>query len=230
VPAVSARVSLNPATRGFSHGICLSAKCAATFSAVSQRKDPAAAELGRPRALDDVKRREICVLLTAGYPLVAVAEHVGCSRRTISRELARNPEFAERLRRAKIAGELEPLSTIRQAARTNWRAAAWYLERANPQRFGKRNPVLLKPDEVQQTISSMMLEIVTLIKREPLRGLIMRKLMKAGGLITEAVTEHEKYVGGIKPANLKDLPDIPGMMPDEIAELVEYLETEAADQ
>jgi hypothetical protein len=178
------------------------------------------AEPGRPRALDDAKRREICVLLTAGYSLVSVAEHVGCSRRTISRELDRNAEFADRFRRAKIAGELEPLGTIRQAARTNWRAAAWYLERTNPQRFGKRNPVLLKPDEVKETINSLMLEVLD----------SMRKLMRAAGLLDEAIRDHEKHGGGVRPATLKNLPDIPGMLPDEILEIVELLEDETNEE
>jgi hypothetical protein len=188
------------------------------------------AEPGRPRALDDAKRREICVLLTAGYSLVSVAEHVGCSRRTISRELDRNAEFADRFRRAKIAGELEPLGTIRQAARTNWRAAAWYLERTNPQRFGKRNPVLLKPDEVKETINSLMLEVLDSIEREPLRGVLMRKLMRAAGLLDEAIRDHEKHGGGVRPATLKNLPDIPGMLPDEILEIVELLEDETNEE
>lgn len=184
------------------------------------------ADTGRPRALDNAKRREICVLIAAGYPMVIVAEHVGCSRRTIRRELERNPQFEESFRRAKIAGELEPLSTIRKAASSNWRAAAWYLERLNPQRFGKRNPVMVRPDEVQETINSLMLEVLESIKQEPLRGLLMRKLMRVAGLLQEAVKDHEKYSGTIKPLTLKDLPHIPGMMPDEIAEIVEFLEEE----
>lgn len=188
------------------------------------------AEPGRPRLLDDAKRREICALIVSGYSLVAAADYVGCSRRTIKRELARNPEFAERFRRAKLAGELEPLGTIRSAARTNWRAAAWYLERTNPQRFGRRNPVLIRPEEVQQTINSVLLEILEEIKQEPRRGRIMQKLFAVSGQMEDVVDYHEKYIGSTKPVSQDNLPSIPGMTSEEIADLVELLEDEQADE
>ena len=52
------------------------------------------ANSGRPRMLDDAKRREICALVSFGCTLQSAAKHVGCSRATVHREACRNPEFA----------------------------------------------------------------------------------------------------------------------------------------
>lgn len=95
---------------------------------------------GRPRSLDDAKRREICALISAGDSLRGAARYVGCSVATIRREAKRNPNFDQRLRHAEGAARLAPLQAMRKAASTHWRAAAWMLERTDPERFGRRRP------------------------------------------------------------------------------------------
>lgn len=93
---------------------------------------------GRPRALDDTKRREICALIVAGAGIRRAAQYVGCSYSTICREAQRDEEFRDQLRRAKATMQLAPLQAMRQAVQTNWRAAAWMLERSDPEQFGRR--------------------------------------------------------------------------------------------
>lgn len=88
--------------------------------------------------------------------------------------------------------------------------------------------MLIKPGEMQEAINSLMLEVLNSIKREPLRGVLMRKLMRAAGLFDVAAKEYEMS-GGTRPMSLKGLPDIPGMLPDEILEIVELLENEEVD-
>jgi hypothetical protein len=104
--------------------------------------------LGRPRALDEIKRREICALITAGCGTVDAARYVGCAVSTIHREAKRNVQFSYDLKRAHLAAELTPLHALRHAARTHWRAAAWLLERTNPQRFAKQNAKFIKPEDL----------------------------------------------------------------------------------
>jgi IS30 family transposase len=106
--------------------------------------------IGRPRALDEVKLREISALISAGCGLEGAARYVGCAASTIRREARRNPEFNEQLRRAHLAAELGPLNAMRNAAHTHWRAAAWLLERTNAQRFAKQNVRHVKPEHLQQ--------------------------------------------------------------------------------
>ena len=93
---------------------------------------------GRPRALNEAKRREICALVSAGAGIHRAAEYVGCSHSTICREAKRDDAFREQLRRAKATSQLAPLQAMRQAVQTNWRAAAWMLERSDPDQFGRR--------------------------------------------------------------------------------------------
>lgn len=104
------------------------------------------AKRGRPRALDDTKRGQVCALVSAGAGLRQAAEYVGCSHSTLCREARRDAGFREQLRRARATTQLAPLQSMRQAAQTNWRAAAWMLERSDPEQYGRnfRNKFGLK--------------------------------------------------------------------------------------
>ena len=103
----------------------------------------------RPRALDDVKRGEVCALVSTGCSLQTAARYVGCSAVTIRREATRNADFYDQIRQAEIACQVSPLRAMRQAAKTHWRAAAWLLERTDPQQFGRRNPDQLTPNQLK---------------------------------------------------------------------------------
>ena len=92
--------------------------------------------------LTEAQRHELVALLAAGHSRRAAARLVGCARSTIYRMEARDPEFAQRVARAEGPGESpqkkqDPrkiFPTLHQPA--NWRAAAWVLERLNPEDFG----------------------------------------------------------------------------------------------
>ncbi len=107
---------------------------------------------GRKRALDDVKRGEICALITTGCSLETAARYVGCDRTTIRREELRNPEFAAQLRRSTIEAELHPLRTLLQAAATHWRAAAWILERTRPNEYARSASNLVRIETVHDFV------------------------------------------------------------------------------
>lgn len=116
---------------------------------------PGSPSLGRPRALDEAKRREVCALISVGCSLSDAARYIGCTVITIRREALRNEQFSEALQRAHLAAELSPLHDLRAAAKKYWRAAAWLLERTNPQRFAKQHPQSLTPDQVSAFVSRM---------------------------------------------------------------------------
>jgi len=115
--------------------------------------------VGRPRVLDEVKRGEICALISVGCSLEAAARYVGCNPSTIRREAVRNDEFYKRLRNAEVAAEIKPLNALQRAAATHWRAAAWLLERTRPDRFAKFPPHMVRIDDAQQLLEHF-LEIV----------------------------------------------------------------------
>src|SRR5262245_53946724 len=108
--------------------------------------------MARPRALNDSKRREVYALVSTGCSLSAAARYVGCCTRTIRREALRNQEFYDELRRAELACQVSPLRAVRRAAETHWRAAAWLLERTDPDRFARRKPAQLTPGDLEEFV------------------------------------------------------------------------------
>lgn len=101
-------------------------------------------------------------MISVGCSLHDAARYIGCSVITIRREALRNEQFSEDLQRAYRAAQLNPLHDLRAAAKKNWRAAAWLLERTNPQRFAKQDPQCVTPDQV----SAMVRRVIDIIGDE----------------------------------------------------------------
>jgi hypothetical protein len=110
---------------------------------------------GRLRLLDEVKRSEICALVAGGFSRCEAARYVACSAKTIQREAARNPDFQAKLLNSEMYAQMNPLRAIHQAAGTHWRAAAWILERAYPDRYGRRHQNALNAKEARQLYSEV---------------------------------------------------------------------------
>jgi len=64
---------------------------------------------GRPRALDEIKLREIIATIRTGCGIETAARYAGVSPRTVLRELRRNKEFWDRYRKP---------SSIRESSRS----------------------------------------------------------------------------------------------------------------
>jgi len=92
--------------------------------------------------LDEIKKREIVAMVSVGCSRRVAAGYVGCSPSTIRRTAERDPAFGERLHRATYAAQIGYLKNIQKAAKKEqyWRAAAWALERLNPDDFAPRSP------------------------------------------------------------------------------------------
>ena len=134
------------------------------------------ANVGRPRALDEIKRREVCALISAGCGIERAAQYVGCNPSTIRREALRNEEFYDSLRRSELASELEPLRLLHNKAKTHWRAAAWLLERFNPERFTKRNPDTVTRDQFYEVLEKFVDAVSENIPNPKLRKRIILRL------------------------------------------------------
>jgi hypothetical protein len=103
---------------------------------------------GRPRVLSEEKLSEICALMHSGSTLRAAAQFVGVSESTVRREIGRNPLVGRKLERARVSRDLGPVHIVQEAAETDWRAAAWFLERTQPERFSKRPPNMVSEQEL----------------------------------------------------------------------------------
>lgn len=117
---------------------------------------------GRKRLLNEASQREICALLSAGCGVTEAAKYVRCTAITIRREAQRNPEFADRIRQAQLTAQLTPLQAMRKASASHWRAAAWLLERIEPDRFVKRNPKMF----TDKQFFALIRQLVDVIKQE----------------------------------------------------------------
>ena len=106
---------------------------------------------GDPReVLDPVKRATVVALVRLGGSRRLAAREVGCCHRTIARAAARDPQFAAELATAESRADGKSLRLIDRATDQEkyWRAAAWVLERRNPEEFGRRAPNTFTNDQV----------------------------------------------------------------------------------
>jgi len=106
------------------------------------------------------------------------AAYVGCSPTTIRNTAQRDPEFAERLRQAEHQAEIGYLRTIQKAGKEPkyWRAAAWALERKNPDDYVVRPPDVLTPDQVGRLLAECTQILVDEVPVEKYRKRVLRRL------------------------------------------------------
>jgi hypothetical protein len=100
--------------------------------------------------LDEIKKREILAILTVGCSRRTAARYVGCAADTIVNTAQRDPAFAEQLARAEHNAEIGYIKNIQKAAKKEqyWRAAAWALERRNPEDFALRSPEVITVEQI----------------------------------------------------------------------------------
>jgi len=89
-------------------------------------------KMGRPAALNERLKNKICMLLALGYTRSLAAAELRVARSTITRTMQRDKAFSNEVLRAEELYERNPLLTIMDAARRNWRAAAWLLKNHKP--------------------------------------------------------------------------------------------------
>lgn len=130
--------------------------------------------MARPRLFDAVKRAELCNLLASGLDLREAARGVGCSLRTIRREVDRDDVFRQQISRILLANRLDPLHHIRQAALTDWRAATWLLERFDPDQFARRDRASCSPKDLQALVDRVIETVLQEVDKDVDRTRIYR--------------------------------------------------------
>jgi hypothetical protein len=99
----------------------------------------------RPTKLTPEITEQICQVLSAGNYIETAAAYVGISRATLYEWLRKGARegsgryagFVSAVERAMAEAEVRSVARIAQAEGTDWRAAAWRLERRAPGRFGR---------------------------------------------------------------------------------------------
>jgi hypothetical protein len=121
---------------------------------MSERRPP-----GRPSSLTPEVHEHLIKVLRSGCTHDAAAEAIGMSTRALRKWLQKGDDaevrrdagekltaqdgrylaFAEDARKARAEAEVRAVTTIqRAAANGTWQAAAWYLERAFPERWSSK--------------------------------------------------------------------------------------------
>ena len=106
---------------------------------------------GRRRTLDSRKKTLLCDAVSRGATMTEAALTVGVSLRTVQREARLDPDFDQKLRIAHT-DKPDPLAMMQSAARTHWRAAAWLLERSNPEDYSRRPAKSCTPFQFEEAM------------------------------------------------------------------------------
>ena len=100
--------------------------------------------VGRKTVLTPQTTDQLVTMLRAGNYIGVALQAVGVAKASFRNWLtwgrSGHPdfvEFAERIEKALVEGEVRNVAQIATAAQENWQAAAWLLERSHPERWGK---------------------------------------------------------------------------------------------
>jgi hypothetical protein len=113
------------------------------------------AKPGRPPVLDEIKQREIVAIISMGCSRRTAAHYVGCSPTTIQNTAERDEMFAEKLERAQSQAVVTHVKNINSAAKKAqyWRAAAWALERLNPEEYAAPHPDSISAEQMSRLMA-----------------------------------------------------------------------------
>jgi len=152
------------------------------------------AKRGRKPVLDGYKRREILAILGVGCSRRVAADYVGCAVSTIQNTADRDPKFAEHLRQKEHGSEIGYLQNIRNAARTEryWRAAAWALERLNPEKYGRRGPDVITVDQIRGLMAQFAEIIVEEVPVARYRKNILKRLDAISDALKDASNKKDR--------------------------------------
>ncbi len=106
--------------------------------------------------LDERELDQVLAMLRAGNYLAIAAKAAGVSSEALA-------EHLEQVEQATAEGEARAVTQIAQAARSNWQAAAWLLERTYPERWSR--PINRETEEVAPPVSDSVDELAGQRKR-----------------------------------------------------------------
>jgi hypothetical protein len=95
-------------------------------------------KVGRPTKFTPERQEQILRGIRAGNYVETAALAAGIGTSTFYEWVERFPDFAEAVQKARAEAETRYVAVIENAATTSWQAAAWWLERSAPSRWGRR--------------------------------------------------------------------------------------------
>jgi hypothetical protein len=124
---------------------------------------------GRPTKLTPEVQKKIVEMISAGNYVETAAAYAGISKVILYDWMKRgnnaskgiHREFLDAIQKALAESEIRDVLTIGTAAKLNWQAAAWRLERKSPAKWGRKTNFELNPmDEHRIKIDEAKLELM----------------------------------------------------------------------
>lgn len=111
-----------------------------------------------PLPLTEKQRSDICAVLGMGCSRATAAKRVGIPESVLYREMERYPEFEAEMRLAESSYELRHMKNVFDAAADpkNWRVSVWALEHVLPERYARRDPSRVSPDQFQRFLNALL--------------------------------------------------------------------------
>lgn len=98
--------------------------------------------MGRPSKRTPERESQIIKVLEAGNTRRAASEYVGIDQDTFGRWMVRYADFADRVRKAEAAAEVQAVAIIRTGMLSgDTNDAKWWLERRRPDDYARREKV-----------------------------------------------------------------------------------------
>lgn len=140
--------------------------------------------------LDETKKREILAIIAVGCTRYTAARYVGCRPADIARTIGRDKIFAREVAKSEEAAEVYYLNQIKAAAKKEqyWRAAAWVLERRNPNRYAARGAYTITYDQLARLIT----QIAEIVGGEIRDADVREKILKRLNVLTAALVSTNK--------------------------------------
>ncbi|MBA4018373.1 MAG: hypothetical protein C0483_14500 [Pirellula sp.] len=118
------------------------------------------------KKFDLATQERLCAMVSVGTSVRSAALLCDTTEATVRQRQLRDPAFRQRLTEAKQLREIMPLKRLREAAATNWRAAAWLLQRIRPEYYAGPKPDLWRTEDVSAMMCDFADMLVKALKRE----------------------------------------------------------------
>jgi hypothetical protein len=166
------------------------------------------AKPGRRPVLDEMKQREILAIVSVGCSRRTAARYVGCSVSTIQNTAERDEKFADKLLQAESKAVVKLMKNINEAAKKAqyWRAAAWALERLNPEEYASPHPDVITTEQISQLMSHFSQIVVEEVPVDAYCKKIIKRLGDLGKMISAiAPRKHDATIENAQNKNEKTI-------------------------
>ena len=129
--------------------------------------------------VSDSQKRGIVAGISVGLSRLSACKYANITVFDLESAMKSDIDFFRAVRRAEEEAEIFYLQRIRTAASQkdqNWRAAAWWLERSRPDRYGRTKPDAITEEQLQTFLMQVLDIIAASVQDADLSASILDKI------------------------------------------------------